>query len=72
MLFDIKVGFLNADVMTELSAYETNSWVKSPKKQNSDVLYTSSFEVFIDMFNVGVPKKHYPQLSAKKGDITTQ
>ncbi|XP_023344482.1 CD63 antigen [Eurytemora carolleeae] len=28
LLFDIQIGFLDADVMTELSAYETNSWVR--------------------------------------------
>lgn len=28
LLFDIQVGFLNADVMPELSSYETDSWVR--------------------------------------------
>ena len=28
LLFDIQVGFLNADVIPELSSYETNSWVQ--------------------------------------------
>jgi len=28
LLFDIQVGFLNADVIPELSSYETDSWVR--------------------------------------------
>lgn len=28
LLFDIKLGFLNADVIPELSSYETNKWVR--------------------------------------------
>lgn len=28
LLFDIQVGFLNADVMPELSSYETDSWTR--------------------------------------------
>jgi len=28
LLFDIQVGFLNADVIPELSSYETDSWVQ--------------------------------------------
>jgi len=28
LLFDIQIGFLDADVMSELSAYETDSWVR--------------------------------------------
>ena len=28
LLFDIKMGFLNADVIPELSSYETNRWVQ--------------------------------------------
>ena len=28
LLFDIQVGFLNADVIPELSSYETNTWVQ--------------------------------------------
>ena len=28
LIFDIQVGFLNADVIPELSSYETDSWVQ--------------------------------------------
>jgi len=28
LIFDIQVGFLNADVIPELASYETNSWVR--------------------------------------------
>ena len=29
LLFDIQIGFLDADVITELATYETDSWVKN-------------------------------------------
>ena len=42
LLFDIQIGFLDADVMTELSAYETNSWVTNVLESTAD--YFNQFD----------------------------